>query len=211
MNVVVPTTNSLNQGINSQVMMDQLKSMLLTMAMVKSTNQTDSQSTFINTIMFMIVVSFVDSIVIQIKRLLGIISSRFDTYLSTKTKDIAIINSITSMVTKTKKSSIIVKVEIASKNPTSDSIIDLLTHLPHTKCILLQNGVYTINYNEEIEISKGLYAQLVNSSISQISKVTKNNNENADKPIDDSLNTQLVTSNDDQEGGLPYGYIDIYS
>jgi len=50
MNVVVPTTNSLNQGINSQVMMDQLKSMLLTMAMVKSTNQTDSQSTFINTI-----------------------------------------------------------------------------------------------------------------------------------------------------------------
>ncbi len=211
MNVVVPTTNSLNQGINSQVMMDQLKSMLLTMAMVKSTNQTDSQSTFINTIIFMIVVSFVDSIVIQIKRLLGIISSRFDTYLSTKTKDIAIINSITSMVTKTKKSSIIVKVEIASKNPTSDSIIDLLTHLPHTKCILLQNGVYTINYNEEIEISKGLYAQLVNSSVSQISKVTKNENENADKQSDDSLNTQMVTSGEDKEGGLPYGYIDIYS
>ena len=211
MNVVVPTTNSLNQGINSQVMMDQLKSMLLTMAMVKSTNQTDSQSSFINTIIFMIVVSFVDSIVIQIKRFIGIISSRFDTYLSTKTKDIAIINSITSMVTKTKKSSIIVKVEIASKNPTSDSIIDLLTHLPHTKCILLQNGVYTINYNEEIEISKGLYAQLVNSSVSQISKVTKNKNENADKPSDDSLNTQLVTSSEDKEGGLPYGYIDIYS
>jgi DNA replication protein DnaC len=208
----VPTTNSfnnLNQGMNSQVMMDQLKSMLLTMAMVKSTNQTDNQSSFINTIIFMIMVSFIDSIVIQIKRFLGIISTKFDTYLSNKTKDIAIINSITTMVTKTKKSSIIVKVEVASKNPTSDSIIDLLTHLPHTKCILLQNGVYTINYNEEIEISKGLYAQLVNSSVSQISKVT--NNENAEKQSEDPSNTQIVTTSEDKEGGMPYGYIDIYS
>lgn len=199
---------NVNMGsMNSQMMLDNFKSMMLTMAMVKGSNNSgDTQTTFFNTIMFMLVISFIDSIVIHIKRLVGLLTAKIDEYISTKTKDISIISNLTT--TKTKKSSIIVKVEVASKNPTSDAIIDVLTHLPHTKCILLQNGVYTINYNEEIEISKGLYAQLVPSSTSQLSKVLKE--EASDAIVQQNNVSEGSGVNSDKEGSS-FGYIDIYS
>lgn len=204
-------------NMNSQMMLDNFKSMMITMAMVKGSSQTDSSSSFTNTVLIMLLVSFIDTIVVQIKRLFGILSSRFENYITKKTNTISLLNKITSSYLKTKKSSIIVKIEQASKNPTSDAIIDTLTHLPHTKCILLQNGTYTINYSEEIEIAKGLYARLVNSSSSQM--VTQAKEEHSEN---DTQSSQLVKSNvtseqstqdvqDTVENKLGYGFIDIYS
>jgi hypothetical protein len=204
-------------NMNSQMMLDNFKSMMITMAMVKGSSQTDSQNSFINTILIMLVVSFIDTIVAQIKRLFGVLSTKFESYIAKKTNDISLISKITSNYLKTKKSSIIVKIEQASKNPTSDAIIDTLTHLPHTKCILLQNGIYTINYSEEIEIAKGLYAQLVKGSSSQmVTQITEDSSEK------DSQSSQLVKNNtssgqaptashETEEPRLGYGYIDIYS
>jgi len=214
--------NNIATGIpnmNSQMMLDNFKSMMLTMVMVKGSNQTDSSNSFINTLLIMLVISFIDTIVLQIKRLFSIISSRFESYIKIKTSDISILNKIASNYSKIKKASIIIKIEIASKNSTSDAIIDTLTHLPHTKCILLQNGAYTINYSEEIEITKGLYAQLVSGSSSQmvtqgsnisqtdvqITSVTKGNSSTSQD------SGQQQQDKDNQDSRLGYGYIDIYS
>lgn len=191
------------QNMNSHMMLDNFKSMMITMAMVKGS--TDSQTSFMNTIIMMLLVSFIDSIVLQLKTLFNAVGTKFNSYISKKTKDIPLINNMS--LTNTKKTSIIVKVEVASKNPTSDAVIDLLTHLPHTKCILLQNGIYSINYSEEIEISKGLYAQLVHSSTFQLSN---NENHSVNELNSDKLpsQTQTIASTDKE---LPFCYIDIYS
>ena len=202
---------NMNMNMNSQMMLDNFKSMMLTMAMVKGSNQSDSQTSFMNTIIMMLLVSFIDTIVIQLRCLFNSITTKFNNYVSKKTKEIPLINNMS--LTTTKKTSIIVKVEQASKNPTSDAIIDLLTHLPHTKCILLQNGIYSINYSEEIEISKGLYAQLVHSSNFQM-----NNNgssiTNDDLQVEKHQTTQSNTASSapvPADKDIPFCYIDIYS
>lgn len=202
---------NMNMNMNSQMMLDNFKSMMLTMAMVKGSNQSDSQTSFMNTIIIMLLVSFIDTIVIQLRGLFNSITTKFNNYVSKKTKEIPLINNMS--LTTTKKTSIIVKVEQASKNPTSDAIIDLLTHLPHTKCILLQNGIYSINYSEEIEISKGLYAQLVHSSNFQM-----NNNgssiTNDDLQVEKHQTTQSNTASSvpvSADKDIPFCYIDIYS
>jgi DNA replication protein DnaC len=207
-------------NMNSQMMLDNFKSMMITMAMVKGSSQTDSQNSFMNTIIIMLLVSFIDSIVLQVKKIFSILSSKFENYITKKTNDITILNKITSSYLKTKKASIIIKIESASKNPTSDAIIDTLTHLPHTKCILFNNGVYTINYSEEIEIAKGLYAQLVNGPMSQMVTEINNNSESNDESgsktqvVKNAQITQQVnipSDKDNEEQRAAYGYIDIYS
>ena len=214
----VPTSMSTN--MNSQMMLDNFKSMMITMAMVRGSSQTDSQNSFINTIIIMLLVSFIDSIVLQLKKIFTIISSKFENYITKQTNDMSILNKITSSYLKIKKSSIIIKIESASKNPTSDAIIDTLTHLPHTKCILLNNGIYTINYSEEIEITKGLYAQLVNGPMSQMVTEITNSNSNSNETNNKTQvvkNTQTnppiqVSSDKDTEDQRPgFGYVDIYS
>ncbi len=207
-------------NVNSQMMLDNFKSMMITMAMVKGSSQTDSQNSFINTILIMLVMSFIDTIVAQVKKMCGVLSNRVEQYITKKTTNISLINKLTSNYIKTKKSSIIIKIEMASKNPTSDAIIDTLTHLPHTKCILLQNGIYTINYSEEIEITKGLYAQLVSgpssqmtsNSISNDGNINTNNSNNEQSLVSKQTTGNVqVQDKDFDENRLGYGYIDVYS
>lgn len=210
MNNHIATTGMPNMNMNSQMMLDNFKSMMLTMAMVKGSSQTDSKNSFMNTLLIMLVVSFIDTIVAQIKKVCGIISMKLETYISKKTNDISILGNITSSYLKIKKASIIIKIESASKNPTSDAIIDILTNLPHTKSILFNNGIYTVNYCEEIEISKGLYAQLVNGPKSQMT--TKIPTEQSSELKEVANKTDVETSQevavDDKNG---FGYIDLYS
>jgi hypothetical protein len=216
---IMPTGMPTN--MNSQMMLDNFKSMMITMAMVKGSSQSDSQNSFMNTLLLMLVVSFIDTIVAQIKKIVGVLWLKFETYITAKTNDISILNKITSSYLKIKKASIIIKIETASKNPTSDAIIDTLTHLPYTKCILLNNGIYTINYSEEIEITKGVYAQLVNGSSSQMvtqinnTETNKQNNSNTElvKQSSSSVNQpiQMTTDKDNESNHPGFGYIDIYS
>lgn len=204
---------NMNMNMNSHMMLDNFKSMMITMAMVKSSSNIDSQSSFINTLIMMLLVSFIDTIVMQVKSLFNMLGTKFNNYISRKSKDISLINNLSLITTKTKKTSIIIKIEVASKNPASDAIIDLLTHLPHTKCILLQNGIYSINYSEEIEISKGIYAQLVNNSSFQMT-TSENNINNNTKPINelgDGKPQNIATNTSSQDKEVPYCYIDVYS
>jgi DNA replication protein DnaC len=208
MNNHIATTGmpNMNMNMNSQMMLDNFKSMMLTMAMVKGSSQTDSKNSFMNTLLIMLVVSFIDTIVAQIKKVCGIISMKLETYISKKTNDISILGKITSSYLKIKKASIIIKIESASKNPTSDAIIDILTNLPHTKSILFNNGIYTVNYCEEIEISKGLYAQLVNGPKSQM---TANKSSELNQVVNKTdTETQTDVAVDEKNG---FGYIDLYS
>lgn len=212
MNHNIIGTHNMNANMNSQMILDNFKSMILTMAMVKGSTQTDSQSSFVNTIIMMILISFIDTFVIQIKYLLNLIGTELNNYVLRKSKNIPLINNFTN--TKTKKTSIIVKIEPASKNPTSDAIVDLLTHLPHTKCVILQCGIYNINYSEEIEISKGLYAQLGNSSTPfQVKTETTYNNNNALPSVETSDNNAQnnITNNTSNDKTEPLSYIDFYS
>ena len=210
MNNHIATTGMPN--MNSQMMLDNFKSMMLTMAMVKGSSQTDSKNSFMNTLLIMLVVSFIDTIVAQIKKVCGIISMKLETYISKKTNDISILGKITSSYLQIKKASIIIKIESASKNPTSDAIIDILTNLPHTKSILFNNGIYTVNYCEEIEISKGLYAQLVNGPKSQMTtKMPAEKSSELNQVVnktDTVVEPQQEVAVDEKNG---FGYIDLYS
>jgi len=201
-------------NINSQMMLDNFKSMMITMAMVKGSSLPDSSNSFINSILIMLIVSFIDTIIFQVKRLFEILSYKIENFITKKTNNISLINKLSSINIKTKKASIIIKIETVSKNPTSDAIIDTLTHLPHTKCILFQNGVYTINYSEEIEIAKGIYAKLVNAPLSQMNTemieikpeengITKNNV--------GSLQNESIIDKTNSENSVGFGYIDLYS
>ena len=60
-------------------MIDNFKSMVLTMSIFKGTNS--SEYSIINTIMIMLLVSFIDTIVLQIKRLF----SNFEAYITNRT------------------------------------------------------------------------------------------------------------------------------
>ena len=83
-------------NVNSQMMLDNFKSMMITMAMVKGSSQTDSQNSFINTILIMLVVSFIDTIVAQIKKMCSVLSNRVEQYITKKTTNISLINKLTS-------------------------------------------------------------------------------------------------------------------
>ena len=62
--------NNMN-GMNSNMMIDNFKSMVLTMAMVKGTNGSNNDTTsMMNTLIMMLVISFIDTIVIYIKKIL---------------------------------------------------------------------------------------------------------------------------------------------
>lgn len=208
-------TSNHPQNFNSQMMLDNFKSMILTMTMVKGSTQTDTNTSFINTILIMIVISFIDTIILQINKFCTVVSCQFENYLTNKTNNISILNNITLNNSKTKKSSIIVKIETPSKNPTSDAIIDVLTHLPYTKCILLQNGAYTINYSEEIELTNGIYAKMVSGSTSQIEPPQ---NISVDAQITSKTHNNLSTSKDtlqqqdkNEVAKHEYSFIDVYS
>ena len=212
-NMNMNNMNNMNMGGN--VMLDNFKSMIMTMTMLKgSTNQGDSSSSFKNTILIMFLISFIDTIVIQIKKLCGILANKFDAYVAKKTKEVSIIGTLMASG-KIKKSSIIIKIDSSSKNPMSDSIIDLLTNLPDTKCILFQNGIYSINYSEEIEIYKNLYGKLINSSAFQHDALNQKNDTTVNNAMEtnttNTTSTAITTTSSSGEEGLPFCYIDIYS
>ena len=77
-------------SMNSQAMIDNFKSMIITMTMLKGTSQTDSSSSLMNTIAIMLVISFIDTFVIQIKRALSIATSKFENYITSKTNTIGL-------------------------------------------------------------------------------------------------------------------------
>lgn len=234
------TPNSMSFGsMNSQMMLDNFKSMMLTMTMLKGTTQGvggsgDSSQSFINAILMMLLVSFIDTIVLHIRNVFNQLSVRFNQYISSQTNSIKLINNITSAYnngSRLKKSSIIIKIEPYGKNVPSDAIIDALTTLPHAKCIIIRNNYCAINYSEEIEISKGLFAQMVMSSSSNMIGTSTSNtttttmtNSSSSLPNENQVTIRnqpqqqapaitaektAASSNDDS---LPsYGYIDFYS
>lgn len=194
----MPMQNMPTHNLNSQAMIENFKSMALTMLMVKSSNgsTTSDSSSFINTIIMMLVISFIDSISLQIKQLFSILMSKFQSYVTKQTKKISIVNKLTTdTIVKTKMSSIIIKIEpvTVSRNPTSDAIIELLTNFPHTKCIIFQNGSYHINYNEEIEIHKSLFAKIVTNKQFKPTMVYKINDTPNDN-LKNEHNTDDITS-----------------
>lgn len=206
-------------GMNSQAMMDSFKSMAITMLMVKGSNGTSENNSFINTIIMMLVISFIDTISVELKNLFNLFMRKANEYVSKKSGNISIVKNLTQNFMKTKKSSIIVKIEPATstRNPTSDAIIDLLTHFPHAKCIILENGIYNINYNEEIEINKNLFARLVSNG-SFNPNVVYNSNETrqsmevvkSPKNANDVSNTGDVSVTNDASGPK-FQYIELYS
>ena len=181
-------------NMNPNQAIDNFKSMMMTMMMVKvsNQNQNDSQS-FKYTILTMFIVYFIDVIATQLKGICRFIEVKVTQYVSKKASDIK--NLHLHPLKKNKKSSILIKLEPTAKNPYSDAIIDLLTHLPETKCILLQNGQFVINYYEHIEFRKNYFAKLTNSSaFYETIAVNGENNTNANANTNANINT--VTAKD---------------
>jgi len=222
--------NMPNTNMNSQAMVENFKSMAITMLMFKNTNssQNDSNNSLINTIIMMLVISFIDTIAANLKSFFNVLSNKINIYLSKQTNNISIIKTLSDSILKMKKASIIIKIEpaTATRNPTSDAIIDLLTHFPHTKCILLQNGTYNINYDEEIEIHKNLFAKLVSNNRFQPDVVYKKNNGSNKSSFEQHSSDMLNANNEavvnykptssgegsaENPAGTGYGYIELYS
>jgi hypothetical protein len=210
------------QNMNSQMMLDNVKSMMITMAMVKGTSQSDSPNSFLNTIIIMLVVAFIDSFVSQLKKVFGVMGAKVEAYIAKQTNS-AIITKLTDTFEvggRVKKSSIIVKIDSGSKNNiVSDALIDTLTHLPHTKCILVNNGNFTVNYGEEIEVTKGIYAKLCSSSAPQMHEsggVTEPTALTASTTLTATAltppsNAALTDAAASVGSGSGYGYVNVYS
>lgn len=89
-----------NMNMNSQAMIDNFKSMAITMLMVKisSGSSNDNNSSFINTIIMMLVISFIDSIAAQLKILLNLLVSKFNSYISKQTNNMSIIKTLSLVI-----------------------------------------------------------------------------------------------------------------
>lgn len=146
---------------------DNIKSMLLTMMMVKG-----DQTNIIHTLSMMSLISVMDIVGGQLKRLFNTGLQKLENYLTKTTNTLSITNTTLSI-----KSSILVKID--TQNVTSNAIIDVLTHLPHVKCILFNNNSYTINHTDEIEIYKGVYAQLTTDKLPPHTMTENNEKEHA--------------------------------
>ena len=118
--------NMPNTNMNSQAMVENFKSMAITMLMFKNTNgsQNDSNNSLINTIIMMLVISFIDTIAANLKSFFNVLSNKINVYLSKQTTNISIIKTLSDSILKMKKASIIIKIEPASatRNPTSDAM-----------------------------------------------------------------------------------------
>lgn len=204
-----------NMNMNSQAMIDNFKSMAITMLMFKNSNgsSNDNSNSFINTIIMMLVISFIDSIAIHLKSFINLLLSKLNSYLTKQTTNNSIIKTLSNKIMRVKKSSIIVKIEpaTATRNPTSDAIIDLITHFPHTKCILLQNGTFNINYSEEIEIHKNLFAKLVNSPKYRPDVANKNSDNISSDNNTSNKSSSMTESQTEMATDSGFGYIEMYS
>lgn len=164
--------------MNPGQLMESIKSMVITMAMVRTQTADHSggngsngnpMSSVVNTIILMIAISVLDSVVNYIKTVVDMLMTRGRQYVMHKTtSNIKLLTSLDKSAASgthfVKRSSVIIRLEHGSRNPTVDAIVDTLTHLAHIKCILLVNGSYVINYSDEIELTKNIFARLVNSS-----------------------------------------------
>jgi hypothetical protein len=207
------THNMLNptqtMNMNPNNMIDSIKSLVLTMIMVKGTTNTGNDSSIVNTVLLMVAISFIDTFVIFIKSIVSSTTNHINKYITSKTKTIPLItNNFVSQ-----KSSILIKIEPATKNPTSDAVIDLLTNLPQTKSILLQGGMYEINYAEEIEIyNNKLFAKMSGSSntFQDTTKTHEQKTSDSNKTHTHTHN-HIQNQNQSQLEHTEYGYIELYS
>lgn len=201
---------------NPNMLMEQVKSMAITMLMVRTTG--NESSSIFNTIIIMIFMYCIDSIMLFVRHMATSAIRQFETYVANT--DIPCITPTTTCLTK--KASIIIKNDPESKTLTSAAIVDILTNLPETKCVLLTNAGYTINYDEEIQITKDIYAKMTMCSDMQLhnprpdTKVipsisTESSGSKSKSKI--SATTSSSSSSDTEHNAEPelYSYIDLYS
>lgn len=184
------------QHMNTNSIIDGVKSMILTMAMVKGDS---SNQSMVKTVILMIVMSMLDSIVAQIKVIWNMMMNRIEIQMRGVKHQPNILNAFT----KTKKSSVMVAIELSSKNPTSDALIDCLTQLPHAKCILMRNGQVYLNHHDEISISPQVFAKLSSTSSSKSMAAS-----------DSTVETTSETNNSVSVSTAPteqLQYIEVYS
>lgn len=213
-------TNQIYQS-NPSMLMDNLKSMMITMAMVKGTTQNndDPKQGLFNTFLLIVMLSFIDGFVNQFKLFLSTVNSKIYTYVCSTTSDNSLLKMVeNNVITKKQKiSSVIVKIDNATKNPVPDAIIDILTNLPNTKCILLENNSYHINYSEEIKISNHIFAKLINSpnvSEDKFNTEFQNDTSTSTSTSTENTNTNSTTNTNTNTNNVvkeKYQYIDVYS
>lgn len=182
-------------SMNANSLIDGVKSMILTMAMVKG--DSSNQSMF-KTIILMIVMSMLDTIVAQIKLAWSAMVRQIELQIRGVKPDVKLLNAFS----KTKRSSVMVAIELSSKNPTSDALIDCLTQLPHTKSILMKNGQVHLNYSDEIAIGQNVFARMSTTSASTTS-VVKSDTDSSAQPTDTHASTGAGTTAQE--------FIEVYS
>lgn len=206
-------TATMQPTTNPAVLMDNLKSMMLTMAMVKGTTQNsdDPKQTLFHTFLLILLLSFIDGFILQLKNLLGLVTTQIHSYVSSKSLNKSLVklveNKLSANLNKT--ASVIIKIDNSAKNAVSDAVIDILTNLPHTKCILLENNVYQINYGDEIPISKNIFAKLTNSSNYKLDDEEAKNEKNDSSSTEPPVSVKLETN--DNSPTQKYQFVDIYS
>ena len=83
------TPHGMPAMMNPNSMMESIKSMAITMAMVKSTS--GSENSITNAIILMFVVSFIDTIINFIKQMIGYASNAVQSFIASKTQKITAI------------------------------------------------------------------------------------------------------------------------
>lgn len=141
-------------GMQGRNMIESIKPLLLTMMMVKQTDNANP----LQMMWSMLAIAFVEYLLTNMSSFINALIRTFSTKVS-KTFETKMPNLNSLGVTDCKKSSISVKFVMGEKfaNTYELAILDCVTNFCDTRSILYTNNIYCINYTDPIEISPDMF------------------------------------------------------
>lgn len=169
---------------NTADLMNSLKPMLLTMLMVKGNDHASGGGNFSQIIWSFIAISLVDFIMHNAPQIIQFVERCLRKMVKkTIVSNAQLMHTVVGsnkLLEKTASITFKVAMEDTNKNCIVYAIVDLLTNLSNTKCIILKNNDYQINYYEPVQIEENIYAKLLDNKID----AEKGTSDASQKPTD---------------------------
>jgi hypothetical protein len=145
-------------GNNNPNMMDSMKSMMLTMMMVKTTNDSSNQTNVLHMLWSFIALAFIEYIINNGNRIMSFGMLKLQNLFESKLKEVVDSTVITTQDLE-KTASIVVDTTV--KHLLINALLDYVTNLPNAKHIIFRNSEYFLNTFEVIQINKDIYSQML--------------------------------------------------
>jgi AAA+ superfamily predicted ATPase len=155
--------------------MDFIKSQMLTMLMMNNMNakNNNGESSFTNTIYFLIITQFVDFIIKYLPSILNFFYAKYVSAYINSYKDTIHTVVTENNIVKVKKSSITLTIRIGDQdNVIGQALMDFVTNCKNTTHVSYKNKNFMLNQTSVVEISPDVFALLTKSTDSDASSST---------------------------------------